>query len=215
VIPASLLGSVVAGALGARRKPYKRASSFLLQPGVLLGAAGLAWGAYEVLRSRPGMSPGLPTRTVVDTSAGAPPPIPSAPPPVPPVPAAGGLDPLRRLVALALSAARADGELSEEEYGRLVQSAREQGGEQLVTEELARRRPLSEIVSGAGEGREKLYALAFGIVRADGGVTGAERVYLAQLAQALGLDPQATRRIEKETADGIDEAFVDVKEEKT
>ena len=42
--------------------------------------------------------------------------------------------------------------------------------------------------------------LAFTIVRADETVTGAERIYLAQLAHQLGLDPAAVRAIETETA---------------
>jgi uncharacterized membrane protein YebE (DUF533 family) len=37
-------------------------------------------------------------------------------------------------------------------------------------------------------------------------VSGAERIFLAQLAHALGLDPAATARIEAQTAAGIDEA---------
>ena len=48
--------------------------------------------------------------------------------------------------------------------------------------------------------------MAFAVVRADETVTGAERIYLAQLAHALGLDPAAAARIEKEAAARIDAA---------
>ena len=46
--------------------------------------------------------------------------------------------------------------------------------------------------------------LAFTIVRADENVSGAERIYLAQLAYQLGLDDAATRALETETAAKID-----------
>jgi uncharacterized membrane protein YebE (DUF533 family) len=51
-----------------------------------------------------------------------------------------------------------------------------------------------------------MYALAFAIVRADEAVSGAERVYLAQLAAKLGLDAATTARIESEAAAAIDAA---------
>jgi uncharacterized membrane protein YebE (DUF533 family) len=108
---------------------------------------------------------------------------------------------LRRLVRLAISAARADGDLSLEERGRILARAREIGAEELVTEELTALRPLAEIVGGVSdpELKAELYTLAYNIVRSDEGVTGAERIYLAQLAHQLGLDPAATQRLETET----------------
>jgi uncharacterized membrane protein YebE (DUF533 family) len=51
-----------------------------------------------------------------------------------------------------------------------------------------------------------MYEMAFTVVRADEAVSGAERIYLAQLAHALGLDPPATARIEQEAAARIDAA---------
>jgi uncharacterized membrane protein YebE (DUF533 family) len=45
-----------------------------------------------------------------------------------------------------------------------------------------------------------MYILAFTIVHADEGVSGAERIYLAQLAHQLGLDTGATDRLEEEVA---------------
>ena len=101
---------------------------------------------------------------------------------------------------LTLSAARADGDLSLEERGRILANARDVGAEDLVTEELRPLRPLAEIVAGVTdpELKAELYTLAYGIVRSDDGVTGAERIYLAQLAHQLGLDPAATQRLETE-----------------
>jgi uncharacterized membrane protein YebE (DUF533 family) len=54
--------------------------------------------------------------------------------------------------------------------------------------------------------RHDLYVLAFTIVRADETVSGAERIYLAQLAHALGLDPATAAALEQQTAAAIDGA---------
>ena len=89
-----------------------------------------------------------------------------------------------------------------------MEHARTVGAEQLVDYEVRNPRPLSEIASGVAEqaAREEMYQMAFAVVRADEAVTGSERIYLAQLAHALGLDPAATARIEKEAAARIDAA---------
>jgi uncharacterized membrane protein YebE (DUF533 family) len=123
-----------------------------------------------------------------------------------PAPAAG--DGLLRLVRLTVSAARADGNLSLEERGRILEHARGVGLESEVAAELQQPRPLAEIVAGVTEPglRGDLYRLAFSIVRADETVSGAERVYLAQLAARLGLDASTTAEIEREAAAGIDAA---------
>ena len=57
--------------------------------------------------------------------------------------------------------------------------------------------------------RRDLYVLAFTIVRADETVSGAERIYLAQLAHALGLDPATAAALEQQTAAAIDGADAD------
>jgi uncharacterized membrane protein YebE (DUF533 family) len=176
--------------------------------GTLLGAAGLAWGAYEHFKDR---TPAV--MTTIDGggfAASSPPPIPATlPPPLPATStyvAPSGPDALRRLVALTIAAARADGDLGEEEYGRILAAAREHGAEQLVQGELARRCTVQEIVAGANDPRLRsdLYALAFGIVRADGSISPAERKWLRELALALSLDAEAAAQIEQETADRID-----------
>ena len=72
--------------------------------------------------------------------------------------------------------------------------------------ELAQARPLAEIVAGVSTdaARRDLYVLAFTIVRADDTVSGAERIYLAQLAHALGLDAATAASLEQQTAAAID-----------
>jgi uncharacterized membrane protein YebE (DUF533 family) len=208
-----LVGSLILGALGVRRKRNRRTlryltggrGSSLLTPGVLLGAAGVAWGVYEAATR--GTGGGVaPVGTV--------PPLPGATPPPPPLPAAAtaptgqGVPPeVLRLVRLTVSAARADGTLSAEEREEILRHAREAGAEAVVEAELASPVPLSTIVAGADDPRLKsaLYQLAFSLVRADEQVTGAERIYLAQLAHALGLDAATTARLESEAAAGIQE----------
>lgn len=214
-----LLGSIVRGALGVRHKPHRRAARFLtgggpfLNLGTLVGAAGVAWGAYEHFKNRQPTSTttvdgGFGPATVSTSVDSSPPPLP------PPMPAAtatatgmmDGADALRRLVALTISAARCDGELTEEEYGRILQAAREAGADELVLEELKNPRPLARIVGTTSDPKLKtdLYVLAYGIVRADQDVSGAERVWLAQLAGLLGLDAATVARVEKATAERID-----------
>jgi uncharacterized membrane protein YebE (DUF533 family) len=67
-------------------------------------------------------------------------------------------------------------------------------------------RPLAEIVAGVDEPAERatLYVLAYTVLRADEQVTGAERIYLAQLANLLGLDAATVARLETDTGQRID-----------
>lgn len=199
------------------RKRARRAARFVsghrgfLSASTLLAAAGLAWGIYDSLKpgttSTTGASgaagttgPGLRhvlSRTGGAVGAAAPPPVPDA------------LDwEIVRLVRLAISAAHADGALSPEERALVLQHAREAGIEHVVEQELAARRSLVDIVAGVSDSqrRQDLYVLAFTIVRADEQVTGAERIYLAQLAHRLGLDAATAARLEQATAAKIDAA---------
>jgi uncharacterized membrane protein YebE (DUF533 family) len=114
-----------------------------------------------------------------------------------------------RLVRLALSAARADGVLSDGEREALLAVARAEGAEDAVAAEIARPTPLSEVLRDAPpSGGEDLYVLAYTIVRADEGISGSERVYLAHLASRLGLAPERTAALEARTAAAIDAAPV-------
>jgi uncharacterized membrane protein YebE (DUF533 family) len=197
-----ILNEVIRGTLGGRRKRHRGtlgalAGGRLLNARNLLTAAGLAWGIYEATRSQaagaePAAIPGPLQRPT------------AAPPPLPAPAASRGTaspdDGLRRLVRLAVSAARADGDLSLEERGRIQEQAARVGLGDDVAAELQQPRPLGEIVEGVSDPKLKadLYTLAFSIVRADEAVSGAERVYLAQLAAKLGLPPEATARLEAE-----------------
>ena len=195
--PEDLIGALLRGAVGGRGKKNRGASRFLsggrgslINAGTLLTAAGLAWGAYEAAtRKDEAASP----------PAGAPP---------PPLPVSGMPPDVLRLVRLAIAAARADGRLTDPERASILAQARSVGAEAVVEREIQSPRPLAEIVAGVSDSntREQLYVLAFAVVRADEGVSGAERIFLAQLAHALGLDPATTARLETEAARGIDAA---------
>ena len=210
--PADVLSIVLNGTLGrSGRKRARRATRFLtghkgfLGTSALIGMAGVAWGIYDTLKAQnqstvPGV-PGVPG-------------VPQAGFEVPPVPGSGSVpaafaaavDPVLRVVQLAVSAARADGTLTEQERALILERAREAGIEQAVEAELTQARPLADIVRGITDDRMKrdLYVLAFTIVRADETVSGAERIYLAQLAHQLGLDVAAVSSLEAETSKQID-----------
>jgi uncharacterized membrane protein YebE (DUF533 family) len=193
-----ILSIFLNGAIGSRgRKRARKAANFLsghkgfLSASTILGAAGVAWGIYETLQNQGATGATGATTTV--------------PPPLPADDRALPMEVLR-VVRLAVSAARADGTLLPAERALILSHAREAGVESTVELELASPRPLSEIVSGIADDqrRRDLYVLAFTIVRADEHVSGAERVYLAQLAHQLGLDAATVAALEGETASKID-----------
>src|SRR5262245_28311407 len=203
-----MLSILLGGALGrSGRKSARRAASFLsgkggfLTASSLMAAAGVLWGIYDSVQA---------------SNTSARPPGPAAPPPLPAAtgaPAPAGLltaeampSDILRIIRLAVSAARADGTLSAEERNLIRERARAAGLESLVDTELGVTRQLSDIVGGITDPAVKrdLYVLAFTIVRADESVSGAERVYLAQLAYQLGLDTETVSRLETETSAKID-----------
>ena len=209
--PADVLSVVLRGTLGrSGRKRARRAAKFvtghggLLSASTMIAAAGVAWGLYDTLKNRNQGSDVGALPMPATSGAVAAPPI----PPVPPLAAAigGALDPLARVIQVAVSAARADGQLTDQEKSMIMDRAREAGLESIVEKELAQTRSLADIVRGVTDPAvaKDLYVLAFAIVRADENVSGAERIYLAQLAHQLGLDPATVQAIETETANKID-----------
>ena len=202
--------------MGSRgRKRARRAANFLsgnkgfLTASTVLGAAGVAWGIYETLQNQnQSGAGGMGAAGAAASAAGAPSGAAATGAVLPPVPVTDGAYPadVLRVVRLAVSAARADGTLLPAERALILSHAREAGLDSIVEIELSAPRPLSEIVTGVTENQHKrdLYVLAFTIVRADEHVTGAERVYLAQLAHQLGLEPETVAQLEAETASKID-----------
>jgi uncharacterized membrane protein YebE (DUF533 family) len=206
--PADVLSIVLRGTLGrSGRKRARRATRFLtghkgfLSTSALIGMAGVAWGIYDTLKAQNSQAPPVPGAPQV-------PGVGSQVPPVPSVPGAfeAAIDPVARVIRLAVSAAKADGSLSDEERALILDRAREAGLESVVEAELTQTRALADIVRGVTDDQMKrdLYVLAFTIVRADEAVSGAERIYLAQLAHQLGLDAAVVASLEAETTKHID-----------
>lgn len=207
-----LIGSVIQGTLVGKRKKHRKVMRYLggrgglMGPSTLLALAGVAWGVYETMTRKdevyatPSPAAGMPP---AGPGAG-----PSMPPPLPGATPSSLPSGAHRLVALLMSAARADGTLSDAERAAILEHAAAAGAEALVQEELVAPHPLAQIVAGITDPqqRRELYALAFAVVRADEGVSGAERIYLAQLAHQLGLEPGTAAEIERGTASKIDEA---------
>ena len=208
-----LVESVLRGVLGGKRKRSKKALSYLtgqrggtfVNAGTLLTAAGVAWGIYETLQNEGSAASTGSTGSSGGTGASAPP----AGVTLPPLPDLGATtvpDDATRLVRLAISAGNADGAMNEHERAAILKQASAAGASEKVSRELDERRPLAEIVAGITDPAQRatLYVLAFTIVRADEQVTGAERIYLAQLAHLLGLDPATVQTLEHDTAKRID-----------
>lgn len=231
-----LLNGVLGSLLGGRRKRSRRALRHLTGGGLGLGgglgsglvgtvlshptaaltAAGVAWGIFETLQNRGGQGDqsglgGQPGNQWGNVGGNTAPPTPGATAPMPPLPIIGppGVSSdVLRMVRLAVSAANADGAINDEERASVIKHATDAGVADIVEQELQQRRPLAEIVSGVTDPahRATLYVLAFSVLRADEAVTGAERIYLAQLAHLLNLDPQTVQKLEADAAARIDAA---------
>jgi uncharacterized membrane protein YebE (DUF533 family) len=201
----------------------------LSHPTAALTAAGLAWGVFETLQNKQGGGGQVggnqwgggsstgdagpvslggfgPQAGAAQTSAAQP-----LSTPLPPLPDIGppgvSVDALR-MVRLAISAASADGAMSPQEREAVVAHAKDAGVADLVEQELQGRRPLAQIVAGVTDPAQRatLYVLAFSVLRADEAVTGAERIYLAQLAHLMNLDPATVQKLEADAEARIDSA---------
>jgi uncharacterized membrane protein YebE (DUF533 family) len=214
-----LVSGVLTGVMGGKRKRSKKALRYLTgqggglfsNPQTLLTVAGLAWGVFDTLQNQ---SPGQGQWGGGGSGGGlgsVPQNAPAAPaaalPPLPNIPGAPNVPPdVIRIIRLSIAAAAADGNLSDDDKARILERAREGGVEHIVEQELQHRRPLAEIAGGITDPAQRatLYVLAFGIVRADESVSGAERIFLAQLAHQLGLDPATIAKLEADAASRID-----------
>jgi uncharacterized membrane protein YebE (DUF533 family) len=215
-----LLNGVLRSVLGGRRKRSRRTmrylgrdggpfggtlgsigGSLLSNPNVLLTAAGLAWGIFETMQQGTTQAAAPAGASPVSNPGQAPPPLPFVGNASAPV-----SDQALQIVRLAISAAYADGSVSDQERAAILDQARIAGVDRLVEQELAQPRPLAEIVAGVNDDthRGTLYVLAFGILRGDEQPTGAERIYLAKLAHLLGLDPGTVKQLEENAAKRID-----------
>jgi uncharacterized membrane protein YebE (DUF533 family) len=225
--PDFLINGVLQSVMGGGgRKQSRRAlryltgshGSFWTNPTTLLTAAGLAWGVYDTLKDKtdPNSQWGgaAAPQSGYQHAGPAGPAAASVPAtPLPPLPDIGGTAPAGgvdeealRLIRLTVSAANADGVMNEQERAAVVQQAQAAGVADVVERELQQRTPLADIVAGVSDPAQRatMYVLAFTVLRADEQLTGAERIYLAQLAHLLGLDPATVQRLEKDTGERID-----------
>jgi uncharacterized membrane protein YebE (DUF533 family) len=181
--------------------------SFWTSPSTLLTAAGMAWGIFETMQQSgtfgsmgsggSGSSGGLGSAGSQGSgSAGSQPTGPSS-----------TVSPeALRIVRLAISAAYADGSLSDTERAAILDHAKTAGVGEIVEAEMQQPRPLAEIASGISDAAQRatMYVLAYSMVRGDEQPTGAERIYLAQLANLLGLDVATVQQLEDKAAHRID-----------
>ena len=141
--PADVLSIVLRGTLGrSGRKRARRATSFLtgnrgfLTTSAIIAAAGVAWGIYDTVtaKNQPAAVPGVPhVPQVPEAGFGTVPPVAS----MPSLPGAfeAALDPVARVIRLAVSAAKADGTLADRERALIMERAREAGLESAVEAE--------------------------------------------------------------------------------
>jgi uncharacterized membrane protein YebE (DUF533 family) len=198
-----LLNGVLRSVLGGRggRRRSRNALNFLTgggrgsfwtNPSTLLTAAGVAWGIYETMQQNQGSG-----------GSGS-----SSTPPLPNVGGQSGSISLEamRIVRLAISAANADGSVSDVERAAIVDQAQKAGVGDIVDAEMRQPRPLAEIVSGVSDPTQRatMYVLAYSMVRGDEQPSGAERIYLAQLANLLGIDPGTVQQLEQKASGQID-----------
>ena len=210
--PTDLVDGVLRGVLGGRRKRSRKAlryltgrrGGFMSNPNALLTVAGVAWGIFETLQNQGATGAAGPMGAQVPTSA--PTPVPA--PPLPNLKGEAATVPsdALRIIRLAIAASSADGTFTDQDRTKILEQARAADAEHLVEAEIARPRPVGEIVAGVTDPAQRatLYVLAFGIIRADESVSGAERIFLAQLANQLGLDPETVKRLEADTSARIE-----------
>lgn len=208
-----LLNGVLRSVLGGRRRRSRRAlgyltgggrGSFWTNPTTLLTAAGMAWGIFETMQQNSqgsGGSGGSVAAGAMGSSSAATPSLPD----VGSQTSAVSPETLR-IVRLAISAANADGSVSEVERAAILDQAKTAGVADIIETEMRQPRPLAEIVSGVSDAgqRATMYVLAYSMVRGDEQPSGAERIYLAQLANLLGIDVGTVQQLEQTAASRIE-----------
>jgi uncharacterized membrane protein YebE (DUF533 family) len=217
--PNWIIGEVISSALGVRHRRHHHHHPFdviagghpwWLNGGTLMTALGIAWGMLDTANAASSASASRPFTTSPASQASQTPSQPgdgaaTAPANVAPVPAEPTVPvEVARVIRLTVSAARADGTLTDAEQDAIRTRARAVGADALVDEELKTPTPLARLVAGApATSRNELYTLAFAIVHADGTVAGAERIYLAQLAHALGLSAEDAAALEQTASERL------------
>jgi len=176
--------------------------SFWTNPSTLLTAAGMAWGIFETMQQSGTFGSGGSVGSGGSEGLGSAGSQGSGPTGLPSTVSPEAL----RIVRLAISSAYADGSVSDSERAAILDHAKTAGVGEIVEAEMQQPRPLAEIVSGISDAAQRatMYVLAYSMVRGDEQPTGAERIYLAQLANLLGLDVATVQQLEDKAAHRID-----------
>lgn len=223
--PERLLGQLIAANVrgggrkgrGRPRGPGGALGRAALTPQGLTILGGIAIAAYEHFTAKRGPSP-APDQPPGTASGAMPPPpppgraatfpsLPAGPaplqPPPPGTPAAQAA--ARRLIAAMLNAAKADGQIDDDERARVLARLDESGAapeeRAHVEAEMARPLDLEAVVAGVDDPllAAEIYTASLLAIDAD---TPAERAYLKLLAAPLKLDPALTAELEARVAAG-------------
>ena len=211
--PEKLLGGLLRSGMRGR------GMGSLVSGGAALGLVGVAMEAVEHYMNRsqrtsqktPPPAPG----TSNISSSGSPPPPPPAPSAVPPpVPETGGDvapdDAMKQdavlLIRAMIAAANADGVIDAQERGRILDQLKSvdlsQEEQQFIVHELLEPKSVKEIVDAVdGDAiARQVYAASILAVTID---TEAEKAYLKDLAEGLGLDAAAVEAIHQQVGKDI------------
>lgn len=123
------------------------------------------------------------------------------------------MTPERAILSIVMFAAFADGAKDEREREHIRQFAQQLGQDlpeisSAYQDVLMSKVTLREVAQGLTEHRQKLYAyeLAVCVCESDASICDAERAFLDELSQVLGLSQTARQTLQTETADAIVEA---------
>ena len=220
-----LLGKIVQETLGGGSSGRKNKGGGMLDSLAsgqgLMTVLGLGIGAYEILKGQQGDTPpaqpqaqappSIPAGPGERSSAPPPPPPPggaqSVPPPPPVPPAVGkqaeaaidGQELALRMIQAMIAAAHADGHLDAVEEKAILDQL--QGAEldseekMFLVQELHQPKSVAELTAGIQDPAkaQMVYAMAVAAIEVD---TEAERVWLAELGNGLGLSPEVRKFIE-------------------
>jgi uncharacterized membrane protein YebE (DUF533 family) len=209
--PEKLLGGLLGSGIGGRRR---RGLGSLLSGGAALGLVGVAMEAVEHFMNQKNapVPPGPPPAGTQMAGGAMPPPPPSrsGPGTVPPPPPGRqtqlktGADRNQQsnavlLIRAMIAAANADGVIDAQERGRILDKLKtvslSQEEHEFIVHELLEPKDMAGIVAEvtSDELAQQVYAVSLMAIDVD---TDAERDYLHDLAQQLGLDEATTKDIQ-------------------
>lgn len=210
--PEKLLGGLLRSGMRGR------GMGSLLSGGAVLGLVGVAMEAVEHYMNRPQSAsqnapPPAPGSPNIPSSGSPPPPPPAPSAAPPPVPGAGSValdDPVKQdsvlLIRAMIAAANADGVIDAQERGRILDKLKSvdmsQEEHQFIVHELLEPKSIKEIIEAVdGDAlAQQVYAASIMAITID---TPAEKAYLKDLTEGLGLDAAAVETIHQQLGKNI------------